>query len=375
MTRFRYGMALTVAGVALVLSGCGGGPSASRMDSGGGAPAAAPVEKANEATAGDSDQAAGKQIAIAPEQRSIIYVAEMTVRAKDVTKASEQAKQLVTGAGGYLANEQSDAFDGSEGSSTLVFKIPPTAYQGLLDRLGKELGKRESLRQNTTDVTEEVADVASRLKSAEQALASMRTLLTKATTVGQVIEVEREIATREAELESLQARQKALNSQVSMGTLTLRLIGPVATVVEPSDEPAGFLGGLKAGWSALVSFVKILLTVIGVLLPWLVLIVPVVVVILLLVRRGRTRRPAAPGLVVPSGRPHPVPGNDASSARGTRPGSESETPSPRATPEPALQDHDVPSPQGTSAHPEPGKDAPVAGGGSRPQPENDSPAS
>ncbi|MFE3453864.1 DUF4349 domain-containing protein [Nonomuraea sp. NPDC059194] len=300
-------MALTAAGVALVLSGCGGGGS-SISDSGGRAPAAASrAQQESAASVKDSQQEAGKQITIAPEQRSIIYVSEMTVRAKDVTKAGEQAKQLVTGAGGYLANEQSDAFESSEGSSTLVFKIPPTAYQGLLDRLGKELGKRESLRQNTTDVTEEVADVASRLKSAEQALASMRTLLTKASTVGQVIEVEREIATREAELESLQARQKALNSQVSMGTLTLRLIGPVAQVVEPSDEPAGFLGGLKAGWSALVSFVKILLTVIGVLLPWMVLIVPVVVAILILVRRGRARRPAARPVGVA---PRPRPGND-----------------------------------------------------------------
>lgn len=347
-------MALTAAGAALVLSGCGGGASLNRTDSAGAAPAAAPAQEESAASAGNSGQSPGKQITIAPEQRSIIYVSEMTVRAKDVTKAGEQAKQLVTGAGGYLANEQSDAFEGSEGSSTLVFKIPPTAYQGLLDRLGKELGKRESLRQNTSDVTEEVADVASRLKSAEQALASMRTLLTKATTVGQVIEVEREIATREAELESLQARQKALTSQVSMATLTLRLIGPVATVVEPSDEPAGFLGGLKAGWSALVSFVKILLTVIGVLLPWLVLIVPVVVGILILVRRGRARRPAAQAR--PAAPPAPV-------SHGGPP------PWPRP-------DNDVPAAHGAQSRPEPEQDVPAAHGAqSRPEPEDDSPAS
>ncbi|MGW4470510.1 DUF4349 domain-containing protein [Nonomuraea sp. NPDC004354] len=329
MSRIRYGMALTAACAVLVLSGCGGGNSAARNDSGGTAPAAAPAAQAETAGTGRSTVSgeSAKKVTIAPEQRSIIYVSEMTVRAGDVTKAAEQAKQLVTAAGGYLSSEESDAFDGGDGSSTLVFKIPPAAYQGLLDRMGKLLGKRESLRQNTTDVTEEVADVASRLKSAEQALAAMRTLLTRADTVGQVIEVEREIATREAELESLQARQKALAAQVSTATLTLRLIGPVTPVAEPSEEPAGFLGGLRAGWSALVGFVQIALTVVGVLLPWLVAMLPVAVVILLLVRRGRARRPvsrtgpAAPPVPAAHGGPrdpqasgerphHPRPGDD-----------------------------------------------------------------
>ncbi|MEV2272219.1 DUF4349 domain-containing protein [Nonomuraea africana] len=304
MSRFRYGIALTAAGAALLLSACGGGErAASAPQAVSAAAAPSPARESAETGAGTGEPGQAAQVKIAPEQRSVIYVSRLTVRAKDVTKAADQAKQLVTGAGGYLASEESDASGGGEGSSTLVFKIPPAAYPQVLDKLGKQLGQRVSLQQNTTDVTEEVADVASRLKSAEQALAAMRALLSKADTVGQVIEVEREIAAREAELESLQARQKALASQVAMATLTLRLIGPVAEVAEPSDEPAGFLGGLKAGWSALVGFVKVALTVIGVLLPWLVVIVPLAVGILVLVRRSNARRPAPPRAWAP---PAPV---------------------------------------------------------------------
>ncbi|MEU4544428.1 DUF4349 domain-containing protein [Nonomuraea dietziae] len=311
MTRFRYGMALTAACAALLVSGCGGGMEATSGSAAGAPQQISPAydsgvtEQSGEAPRTKASPAGGRgaeQVKVTPEQRSIIYVSQLTVRAKDVTKAADQAKQLVTGAGGHLASEESGSFDGGGGEATLVFKVPPAVYAQVLDRLGKEIGKRESLRQNTTDVTEEVADVASRLKSAEQALAAMRALLAKADTVGQVIEVEREIASRESEMESLQARQKALASQVAMATLTLRLVGPATPVTEPSDEPAGFLGGLAAGWSALVGFVKVLLTVVGALLPWLIVIVPLAVAVLLVVRRRRARRPSPP-----KASPPPVP--------------------------------------------------------------------
>ncbi|GAA4227289.1 hypothetical protein GCM10023075_29820 [Streptosporangium album] len=222
-----------------------------------------------------------------PQDRAIIYTAEMTVRAKDVTAAADKARQVVAGAGGYLAMEKSDAYSGGEGSAQLVFKVPPQGYPAVLDRLGKELGTRESLQQNTEDVTEQVADVESRLRSAKTALDSLRTLMKKADTIGQVLDVEREISGREADLESLQARQKSLASQTSLATLTLNLVGPAAVVPEPEEEPSGFLSGLRSGWKGFVTAVKIGLTVLGALLPWMIVIVPLGWVVL---RLGRTRR-------------------------------------------------------------------------------------
>ncbi len=176
----------------------------------------------------------------------------------------------------------------------------------MVGRFGKELGKQLSMRQGTEDVTLKVADVESRLKSAQESLESLRTLLKKADTIGQVLQVEREISTREADLESLQAQQKELAAQVSMATLSLQLVGPAAEVVDPVEEPAGFLGGLKSGWNALVSFTKIALTVIGALLPWLLFASPLIALVVWRVRRDRARRPAPPSGPAPAqhaGRP------------------------------------------------------------------------
>ncbi|MFI9554296.1 DUF4349 domain-containing protein [Nonomuraea endophytica] len=293
-------MALAAALAVVLLSGCGGSGSGGVAQSGNvAAPESAAIGPAREdADSTAKDATGGKTITsdvkVTAEERQIIYVASVTVRAREVTAAVERAKTIVTGAGGHLSKEESSAAERQEASATLEFKIPPARYQEVLTVLGRDLGKRLSMTQGTQDVTMEVADVNSRLKSAEGALASLRSLLGKAKTIGEVLQVEREIQNREAELESLQARQKELAAQVGMATVTLRLVGPAAEVLPPDDDPPGFLGGLAAGWRALVDFLKVVVTVVGVVLPWLLIVAPVVLLVIFLVRRGRTVRPATP---------------------------------------------------------------------------------
>ncbi|MGR6916323.1 DUF4349 domain-containing protein [[Actinomadura] parvosata] len=303
MTRIRYGIALTAACSAVLLTACGGGAS---LSSAGGAPAVAQSSAAEPAPPSAArDESAAKEpqaqrtrqtagglasgVDVTRQQRQVIYTGSMTVRAEQVTSAAQQAKQVVTEAGGYLSQEESNSAGDTEASALLEFKIPTAKYPEVLRRLGAELGKQLSLNQNAQDVTLKVADVESRLKSAQQSLESLRTLLKRADTIGQVLDVEREISTREADLESLQAQQKELATQTAMATLTLRLVGPVTVVEDPSDEPAGFLGGLKAGWKALVSFTKTALTVVGALLPWVVVSLPLIALVVWLFRRNRPR--------------------------------------------------------------------------------------
>ncbi|MEV4009487.1 DUF4349 domain-containing protein [Nonomuraea angiospora] len=317
MRRIRYGIALATACSALLLAGCGGDSRSDVLTSDAGSGAAAPAV-ASAAPAEAQEQGISKQprpqrqdngglvsnVKLTQQDRQVIYTGSLTVRAKQVTAAVQQAKQIVTSAGGYLSKEETSSASDTEDSAMLEFKVPPDKYAEVLARLGKDLGKQLSMNQGTQDVTMKMADVNSRLKSAQQSLDSLRTLLKKAGTIGQVLEVEREISSREADLESLQAQQKELATQVAMATLTLRLVGPVTEVKDPEEEPAGFLGGLKAGWAALVSFTKIALTVLGALLPWLIASLPLIALVIYLARRNRVRRPAVPT-------PPPGPGPEA----------------------------------------------------------------
>ncbi|MFI7463464.1 DUF4349 domain-containing protein [Nonomuraea sp. NPDC049646] len=321
MRRTRLGVALSACAT-LLLAGCGGGTvemasggSPAKVSQGMAAPEARDLAAPQKQAASQrrpAPQDGGSAVSgVKPEQRQpdrqVIYTGSMTVRAKQVTSAAQQAKQLVTAAGGYLSKEEAESAGDTEDTALLEFKIPPARYADVTARLGKELGKQLSMTQGTQDVTLQVADVESRLKSAQKSLESLRTLLEKAETIGQVLQVEREINSREADLEALQAQQKELATQVAMATLTLRLVGPVTVVEDPAEEPAGFLGGLKTGWGALVSFTKTALTVVGALLPWLVVMAPLVAVAVFLVRRNRARRPAPPAASEPGPKPEPDP--------------------------------------------------------------------
>jgi hypothetical protein len=309
----RMGRALVVFAAAIALAGCGGdgneqateqaapaevrndgraAPDSFAAEAGGAGDAAVNARSGTDGRAGQ----AGDDVKIAPEDRALVYTAEMTVRADDVATAAEKSKQLVLAAGGYVAEERSDS-SGGESNATLVFKVPPDRYPTVLSRLGRDLGRQETLRQHTEDVTEQVADVASRVKSAEAALDQMRTLLSKAEKIGEVLEIEREISARTAELESLQARQKALAERTSMATVTLTLIGPAAPA--PDDEEglfSGFLDGLRSGLEALGTAVRIGLIIFGVLVPWLVVGGVIALVARPVLRRLRParRRAAAP---------------------------------------------------------------------------------
>ncbi|MEU8195784.1 DUF4349 domain-containing protein [Microbispora amethystogenes] len=321
MSRIRYGAA-ALAAVAFLLTGCsGGGDSSSGAASDAAAPAPAIQEQAPavgsaggsaEGSAGGSAQDAksaaggnGKQgdLKLGQADRSIVYTSELIVEAKDVTVAADRAKEIVSGAGGYVAQERSDFYAGDEhspgsGQWVIVFKVPPDRYAGVLAQLGRDLGVRKSMRQNTEDVTEEVADVASRVKSAEAALGQFRTLLSKADKIGEIMEIEREISSRESELESLQARQKALEGQTGMGTVTLTLFPqPGASPSPPAkkqEDTPGFLAGLRAGWNALSTATGVTLTVVGVLLPWIAVAAALWLAGREIARRVRRRRPPAP---------------------------------------------------------------------------------
>ncbi|MFD0889678.1 DUF4349 domain-containing protein, partial [Streptosporangium algeriense] len=290
MRKLAYGVCVTA--IALSLSSCAGQGSRSVSDSGGAAaeralPATAESAPKKRTAAPDREKAPGEQVKLVAQDRAIIYTAELTVRAKDVVVAADTARRIVSAAGGYLSTEKSDTGFGDRASTSLTFKVPPSAYPGVLQRLGGELGRRESLQQNTEDVTEQVADVESRLRSSRAALDSLRALMKKAKTIGEVLDVEREVSAREADLESLQARQKTLASQTSMATLTLNLIGPEVTVEEPEEDSPGFLGGLRSGWRSLVSAVGIGLVVLGAILPWLAVLVALWVAVSLLRRLFR----------------------------------------------------------------------------------------
>jgi hypothetical protein len=210
-----------------------------------------------------------------PPDQSIIYTADLTLRAKDVTTVANLATNLVTGVGGYVADEQVTLPpSGTPGTAevNLQLKIPVAQYPATLRSL-KALGRPLTFSEHATDVTQEVADVSSRVASAQAAITQLRALLSRAGSVGALLAVQDQINYQEANLEALQSQQSALAHETSYATVAMLILGPHQVVVHHKKAKThGFVAGLSAGWHALVTAVTWLLAALGAALPFAVIV-------------------------------------------------------------------------------------------------------
>lgn len=274
---------------ALLLAGCSAGSNSSSGTARSAPGLGAPVQSVPGAARPRNAPTANTLPARLALAQAIVYSADLTMQAGDVNAAAARAKQLVATAGGYVGNE--DTISGPP-SATITFQVPSARYAAVLDQLGSSrIGRRLSLQQRTQDVSQDVADTTSRVASAKATLASFRGLLKRATTVDQVIQVEQEIATREADLESLQARQRSLNGQTSFATVTLR----VESAKARHAATGGFLGALASGWHAFTAFVGGIGMAFAAMLPFLIVAAVIGTLVRWLVRRRRRSTPSEAG--------------------------------------------------------------------------------
>jgi hypothetical protein len=271
--------------VAAVAAGCSGSSSSSSPGLADGAPAVPSASaaagsgsafsgssagSANSSSSGGSAPRAAAKYAATGQQ--LIYTAQLTVRASNVQTAISNATSIVTDAGGYVSGENASSGNGqpSQATATVTFKIPAAVYATTLAQLsGRGLGTQLSLAQQAQDVTQQVADVNSRVASDQAAIAQLRELLKHAGDVGSLLSVQNQINSEESDLESMLAQQSALNHETSYATLTLTLVGPKA-VVKPAAKtaPPGFGHAITSGWHALHLTFSWLLTILGAIAPF-----------------------------------------------------------------------------------------------------------
>lgn len=302
--RHRLALALLTLPLAAALAACGadGGD-----DGGNDAMTAAEPASPESATGGSvlddaareaSDADAGGVNAVKATDvidRAVIATGSLRLTTRHLADARQDAIGLVHGFGGHVADEQSqsDAKGGLD-RVDLTLRVPQASFEKALDALGR-LGTVRNRQQSVEDVTTQVIDNEARIKAQAASVASIERLLARATTIGEIMSIERELSTRQAELNSLKQQQKWLADQTSFSTVHLSLSRPAK---EADDDETGFLGGLERGWEALGDSAVAVATGVGAVLPFAAVLALVGVPAWLLVQRRRhvtvTPAPSAP---------------------------------------------------------------------------------
>lgn len=280
-------MALAVGVIAALVAGCSGGEDETADGSAGSMPTAglsADRVPAPAGTEGLSVSSRGEAADPVPASRltsfdrQLARTASMSVRAEDAARAAAAARQIAADAGGYVGSERTDAE-----SASLTLVVPSEEMDGVLADLAG-LGNRIEQRVTIEDVTDQIVDVDSRVASQRASVERVRKLLARADSISDLVTIERELAWREAELESLLARQDALRGRVTMAPISLELVEQPGT--NGGDDGFSFLAGLAAGWGAFTTFLGAAAEALGAALPFVVL-AGVLAALALLARRRR----------------------------------------------------------------------------------------
>jgi hypothetical protein len=215
-----------------------------------------------------------------PSPRHVIYNIDLTVETEDVARAAARAAALAETAGGFVSHESAQ-----EDSATITLRVPSSRHAQVVSDL-EELGDVVDRSRNAEDVTSEVVDVEARVESQRRSVGRIRELLDDATDLADVVRIESELASREANLDSLLQRQEQLSSLTTLATVTVTFY---RNDEAPADDETtlSFLSGLGNGWDAFVGAARVAAAVVGALLPFAVTAGVIGIPIWMLVRRSR----------------------------------------------------------------------------------------
>jgi len=151
-------------------------------------------------------------------ERKIIKSGYLEVSLADLETARKDAERLVTEAGGYV--EQARATRDSD--VTLLCRVPAAQLDPTMDRIAA-LGKEENRSTSASDVTDQYADLETRLHNNTALRDRLQQLLKRATKVEDVLAIEKELNRVQSEVEMMQGRLDRLKSQVALSSLSVTL--------------------------------------------------------------------------------------------------------------------------------------------------------
>ena len=303
-TRTRAAGVLTAITMTVLMAACstsgsdgGGDSSTSSFDRESGASsgeagagvAEAPSEASRDLAGSDESSSTAGSPSTPQMERAVISSGTVSLSSTDVSETRQEVQRIVDAQGGDVTEEKTETDDEGDASyARFVIRVPSPKFSEAMSALEQVDGVVASNR-SSEDVTTQVIDNDVRVRAQEASLKRVELLLAEAKSLKNLIWIESQLTTRQAELDSLKSQQSWLTDQTSLSTITVDISKKQAKAVEKEDdEPAGFLDGLRGGMNALGGTLAAVALIVGALLPFAVVALVLGVPVWLVVRRRRS---------------------------------------------------------------------------------------
>jgi hypothetical protein len=273
---------LTLVAAAMVAA-CGGaasGPGVGEAgpggldSSGGGAPAATagPAFPGSDPEEQPGGQNNGGDPRPAPANLLIIKTGTMTLQVNGMDSAITAATQQIDALGGYASASQR-AGEGDDAYASITFRIPVARWEEALTGLRGLAEKVLDEQTGTQDVTDQVVDLAARIRNLQATEAALQGIMAQAKEIKDVLAVQAQLTETRGEIERLTAEKGNFEGQAAFSTLTVAFslkpnpvlaetkgFDPASEVDQASASLVGVLQALATAgiWFAIV-WVPILL--------------------------------------------------------------------------------------------------------------------
>jgi hypothetical protein len=224
-------------------------------------------------------------------QPRIVWTGSMSVEvpAGTVDATIRKISATAGGLGGYLQASQVDGTpdpsDGIPQTATITMRVPAASFGALRDAVGG-YGTVRSSSTSSQDVTADYVDLKARETALTTSRATYLTLFAKATTVSDILAVQRQLDGVQTQIEQIEGQLRVLAGQSDLATLTINLAEQGAR--QPGQEN-GFLHALRTAWRSFVHGLEDIVAALGAIA--LTLLVLAVLYLLYRLPRWLRRRP------------------------------------------------------------------------------------
>jgi len=155
--------------------------------------------------------------------RFITYQVTLTLEVKEFEAAKQQVMRIVEQGGGYVAQASSYETPNQPRRASLTLRVPATQLSTMLEQI-RRLGRVTQEQLTSEEVTEQVVDLAARLRNARATEQRLIAVLNNRTgKVLDILQVEREIARTRENIERMEAQRQNLLRRVELATVNVTL--------------------------------------------------------------------------------------------------------------------------------------------------------
>jgi hypothetical protein len=170
---------------------------------------------------------------------------DLSVARGAVSATVERLDALAGANNGFVATSQTHSgTSGGAPNGTVTLEVPVASFSAVLGE-AESLGKVSQLTTNATDVTAQYVDLQSQITALEASRQQYLTIMTKASSIGDVLAVQAQLNSLQSQIQQLQGQLAVLGSETDYSKVTIVVN---ETAAPPHHRAAVVRSGLAKAW-------------------------------------------------------------------------------------------------------------------------------